>query len=223
MYRQTRIFAPLAAPFDTSLWAETVLGAIIAPAIPQTQNLEWFWFSRYVCTALADAGDCDIHGIPQGFLDHQNQFFRSIRFRYSITEEARQAFEDRIQSQIANHGCWISDFRDYPFLEDLGGDRHIGGERTDVRRQRRAQLVAKLYQAISELVIDALVGPDEQGRYRAEHNDNSQNPLGSSFESLHHLFCNITDVPTRVLISQMGVGTDWSGIQNIMQKVRVKF
>jgi len=223
MYRQTRIFAPLAVPFD-SCWAETIVGAIIAPAISQEQNLEWFWFSRYDCTALADAGDCDIRDIPQGFLNPQNQFYRSIRFRYSITEEARQSFENRIQSQIANHGCWISDFLDYPFLEDLGGDRHIGGERTHDRRQHRAQLVGKLYQAISELVIDALVGPDKEGRYQAENNDDSlNNPLGSTFESLHHLFCNITDVPTRVLISQMGVGTDWSGIQNVLQQVRVRF
>jgi hypothetical protein len=73
------------------------------------------------------------------------------------------------------------------------------------------------------LVIDALVGPDPQGRYEIEVNDNQQNPLRSSFESVHHLFCNITDVPLRVIISQMGVGTDWSGLQNVVQEVRVKF
>ena len=223
MYRQTRIFAPLAVPFD-SYWAETIVGAIIAPAISQEQNLEWFWFSRYELTAQQDADDCDIRDIPQGFLNPQNQFYRSIRFRYSITEEARQTFENRIQNQITKHGCWISDFRDYPFLEDLGGNRHIGGERTPDRRQHRAQLVARLYQAISELVVDTLVGPDEEARYQAEKNDDSRNnPLGSTFESVHHLFCNITDVPTRVLVSQMAVGTDFTGVHNVVQQVRVKF
>ena len=57
--------------------------------------------------------------------------------------------------------------------------------------------------ATSRLVIDALVGPDGQGRYRLETNDvQSQNPRGSTFQSLLHLFCNITNVPTDVYVFQ---------------------
>jgi hypothetical protein len=55
-----------------------------------------------------------------------------------------------------------------------------------------------LYCAISRLVIDALVGPDHLGRYRLERNDCNGNPQGSTFETLLHLFCNITNVPTEV-------------------------
>jgi len=223
MYRQTRIFVPLTVPFDTVLWAETAIGGIIAPIVRGQWSMEWFWFSRYNCSAEADSGDCDISQIPAEFMLPQNHHFRSVRFRYAIAEGTRQDFEDQCQSSITSMGCRVSDFRDYDFLGDLGGDRHIGGVRTNPRRERRAQLVAELYQAVSRLVIDALVGPDPQGRYGVEQNDNPQNPLGSSFESLHHLFCNITDVPLRVLISQMGVGTDWSGLQNVVQEVRVKF
>lgn len=223
MYRQTRIFVPLIMPFDTTLWAETAIGGIISPILREELDLEWFWFSRYNCPAEVDSGDCDINQIPPEFMLPQNHHFRSVRFRYSIAEGTRQAFEDQCQFRIRGMGCCVSDFRDYDFLGDLGGARHIGGKRTEPRREHRAQLVAELYQSISRLVIDALVGPDPQGRYGVEQNDNPQNPLGSSFESLHHLFCNITDVPLRVLISQMGVGTDWSGLQNVVQEVRVKF
>ena len=53
-----------------------------------------------------------------------------------------------------------------------------------------------LYFAISQFVIDGLVGPDEQDRYRLEHNDALENPQGSTFQSILHLFCNITNVPT---------------------------
>jgi len=223
MYRQTRIFVPLTVPFDTKLWAETVIGGIIAPIVREELGLQWFWFSRYNCATEADSGDCDISQIPAEFMVPQNRHFRSVRFRYSIAEGSRQAFEDQCHSRIRDLGCCVSDFLNYDFLGDLGGDRHIGGERAEPRRKHRAQLVAEMYQAISRVVIDALVGPDPQGRYRVEQNDNPENPLGSSFESLHHLFCNITDVPLRVLISQMRVGTDWSGLQNVVQEVRVKF
>ena len=223
MYRQTRIFAPLAVPFDPPLWAESVIGHIIGPLVREELSPNWFWFSRYDCTPEMDSGDCDISKIPADFMLPSNRHFRSVRFRYSVPEEARQAFEDRCLSCIRNVGCAISHFLPYDFLGDLGGARHLGGERTEPRQQRRAQLVAEVYQAISRIVIDALVGPDPQGRYRVEQNDNPENPLGSSFESLHHLFCNITDVPLRVLISQMGVGTDWSGLHNVVQQVRVQF
>jgi len=223
MYQQTRIFVPLGVPFDTHLWAETAIGGIIAPIVRGELSPQWFWFSRYDCPPEVDSGDCDISQIPAQFMIPQNRHFRSIRFRYSIAEESRQAFEDQCHSRIRDAGCSISDFRNYDFFGDLSGPRHLGGDRTRPRQERRAQLVAELYQAISRLVIDALVGPDPQGRYGVEHNDDPQNPLGSSFESLHHLFCNITNVPLRVLISQMGVRTDWSGLQNVVQEVRVKF
>jgi len=58
-------------------------------------------------------------------------------------------------------------------------------------------LVNHLYWATSKLVIDALVGPDDQGRYRPEQNHcRDFNPQGSTFQSPLHLICNITSVPT---------------------------
>ena len=54
--------------------------------------------------------------------------------------------------------------------------------------------------ASSRLALDCLTGPDEKGYFHFEKNDNKQNPLGSSFETFHHVFCNITEVPLSVLV-----------------------
>jgi hypothetical protein len=227
MYRQTRIFVPTTVPFDTPTWAETVIGGIIAPTLGHEPGLRWFWFSRYCCSAERDSDDCDISAIPDEFR-LPNGLLRSVRFRYSITDERCQAFESSCQFNISNLGCWVSDFRTFDFTGDLGSDRHVGGERTELRRQTRAQLVAEFYHAISRLVVHALIGPDELGRYELETNDSPQNPLDSSFETLHHLFCNITDVPLRVFASQNSLRTDWSqqtrvSLTNEEQALKVRF
>jgi hypothetical protein len=112
-------------------------------------------------------------------------------------------------------GYRISDFRDYDFALDTGSDRFLGVEnRQPGRKGQRATLTTTFYFAISKLVIDALVGPDDRGRFRMETNDDlGQNPRGSTFQSLLHLFCNIRDVPTDVCIyhkaqmSLIGFGT----------------
>jgi hypothetical protein len=51
-----------------------------------------------------------------------------------------------------------------------------------------------------------LIGPDpNDGQYRIEQNSYfEQNPNGSSFESVHHVFCNITNVPTSILFAAQG-------------------
>jgi hypothetical protein len=226
-YRQTRIFAPPTVPFATEAWAETIVGCIIAPVIAEAQDLEWFWFSRYVCRTEGALDDCDITMISCDCRP-PNRSSRSVKFRYSIADDRREAFEEQCRNRINNSGCCISDFRPYEFLEDLGSDRHIGGARTEARRQNRAQLVAELYHSISRLVLDALEGPDNNGRFALEHNGGDQNPLGSSFESLHHLFCNITGVPLSVLISRDSIGTDWShrpmvALTDAKQRVRLNF
>jgi hypothetical protein len=54
-------------------------------------------------------------------------------------------------------------------------------------------------------MIDALAGPNEAGRFRMETNDDrGQNPRDSTFQSLLHLFCNITNVPTDVYVFRKG-------------------
>jgi hypothetical protein len=207
MFRQTRIFAPPTAPFDDDNWAETLIGNIIIPVVVNTNDLEWYWFSRYVGPRGMDDGDCDINSIPINFTDN-NGYFRSVRFRYSISDSKANNYENNLSNLIQQNGCRISDFRNYSFVQDLGSDRHLGGVRNVQRRTGRAQIVAELYNAISKLVIDALDGPDANGRFSIELNNSA--PANSSFTTPHHLFCNITNVPLRILISVAGVGTEWN-------------
>jgi hypothetical protein len=81
-------------------------------------------------------------------------------------------------------------------IASFGNDNRQAG-----RSEQRAILVISYFMSISKLVIDALAGPDAQGRFHLESNDdNVQNPRGSTFQSLLHLFCNITNVPTDVYV-----------------------
>ena len=126
-----------------------------------------------------------------------------MRLRFSITDVERcSAFERRGTELIDAGGYRISDFRDYNYVADIGSPRFLGVENRQAGRpERRAELGAAFYCAISKLVIDATVGPDEHGRFRMETNDDvNQNPRRSTFQSFLHLFCNITNVPTDVYL-----------------------
>jgi hypothetical protein len=191
--RQTRIFVPPRHPFDGCEWAETLLGSVVTPLV-RDHPPEWFWFSRYVQPPEGDVGDCVISEIPDAFA-FEDQHSRSLRLRYALRSTDREAFETRGRSLIEAAGARISDFRDYPWVADLGGDRFLGAEgRTDERRQKRADAVVAYLTAVSRLTLEYVLGPDQNMRYRLEVGDSNHNPHGSSFESLHHLFCNITNV-----------------------------
>lgn len=206
--KQTRIFVPTALPFDDNDWCETLVGSVIIPLVSQT---DWFWFSRYIAPRT-DSGDCDINIIPEEYGINRNgqRLYRSLRFRYQIPDEKVNTFETDVKELIKQCSCVISDFRPYPMMDDLGGDRFIGGERSQQRRIERAELVVQYLCAISQIFIHSLEGPDDSGKFHLEVSDSRENPHGSIFESLHHILCNITNVPLRVLVSQHGIGTDWS-------------
>lgn len=204
--RQTRIFVPAGEP-ETD-WAETLVGRVLRPLTAEfAEPLDWFWFSRYGAPA-DDSGDCDIAKIPvrykQPLEAGADDRHRSLRFRFAIADDRLAAFEQRARQLIAAHDYCISDFRPYDCVGDTGSHRFLGVEnRQPNRAAQRARLVTQFYLATCRLLIDALVGPDEGGRYRLETNDDAYaNPRGSSFQSIHHLFCNITSVPTDVYVFQ---------------------
>ena len=201
---QTRVFVSSAEAEDD--WAETMIGRLFHPLTAEfAEYLDWFWFSRYGSTA-ENSEDCDIALIPTEYTRPLEtggpEIHRSMRFRYAIKDERQESFEQRARQLITEQGYCVSDFRSYDFVGDTGNDRFLGNEnRLPGRAQQRALLVTQFYMAISRLMIDALVGPDQDGRYRIETNDDElQNPAGSTFQSLLHLFCNITSVPTDVYV-----------------------
>ena len=215
--RQTRVFVPSNEPAD---WAETLIGRVFRPLTHEFEtSLEWFWFSRYAGPA-DDSGDCDISLIADQYKQPLQEgtapFHRSMRFRFNVPDERKcEALEQRAAALISAGGYQISDFRAYDFVSDTGSNRFLGVEnRRTGRAEQRAALTVEFYWSTSKLVIDALVGPDHNGRFRMETNDDqANNPRGSTFQSLLHLFCNITNAPTDVVVfskaslSLLGFGT----------------
>lgn len=213
--RQTRIFV---RHTETADWAETLIGRVFRQMIVEFQGpLRSFWFSRYVCLIGngEDRDDCDFDVIPDEFKQAfpgtpgtpgtDQPGHRSLRFRFEIEDASQAAFEAHLQELLHQYSYAISDIRDYDQITDTGGERLLAVEnRQPGRDVQRARLVTQMYQVVSELVIDALVGPDPGNRFHIEHNDHRENPNGSTFESLHHLFCNITQVPVSILVSAGG-------------------
>lgn len=202
--QQTRVFVRSNEPHED--WAETLIGRVFRPLTNEFADvLVWFWFSRYGALAT-DSGDCNIAVIPdeckQPLQPGGAPFHRSMRFRFNIADDRQAEFERRASELIEQGAYCISDFRDYNYISDTGNNRFLGVEnRQPGQAEQCASLATNFYWVISRLVIDALVGPDEHGRFRIETNDDlTQNPRGSTFQSLLHLFCNITNVPTDVYI-----------------------
>ena len=202
--RQTRIF--VLSDESHNDWAETLIGRIFRPLSDDFSDvLEWFWFSRYVSPA-DESGNCDIELIPTEYKQPLQvggePLHRSIRFRFKIADDQQEAFEQRASELIEQGTYCITDFRNYDYVTDTGSNRFLGVEnRQPGRAEQRAELAVNFYWGVSRLVIDALVGPNENGRFKLETNDDlQQNPRGSTFQSLLHLFCNITSVPTDVCV-----------------------
>ena len=219
--KQTRIFLPFDVPYDNDNWAETLIGRIIRPLVQEFPVLEWFWFSRYAEDAQGSGGGCNLAAIPPTFA--KNGIYRSVRFRYSIPDQTVVVFEQRCLELIGAAGCRISDFPNYDHLDDLASQRFVGGDYTPERREQRAIRMAEFLCATSRFIIDALEGPDADGRFAYEiNNDVTQNPNRNTFESVHHLFCNMTNVPTDVLVADLIVGTRMYP-QIKVKPVRVRF
>ncbi len=219
--RQVRIFAPTGGLYEHQLWAETMIGQIIRPSVRQFENsLDWYWFTRYVSPRDEAAVDCDLSAIPANFMDPQTGFYQSIRFRFAVKNDKRGDFENQCRGLIAEAGCAISDFLDYRILDDLGGERHLEEPRTPARRERRAQLVAENYYSVAKLILDALKGPDAEGRYHLPHHEpfTGETP----FQAFHHIFCNATDVPLYIRLVQEvpGDATRPPQFQEVQHRVR---
>jgi len=195
--RQIRIFVP--PQLDGKYWVETVVGRVIGPVV-EAFSPTWIWFSRYCEGEDASNVDCDITQIPRWF--GPNGFYRSVRFRVSIPTAIQEKFEEATMATIDESGFKASGFLHYPYINDLGGDRFIAEPRTHERRKHRADLMVEFLNASAKLFLHALLGPDEQGLYRLEHNADAS--LGSSFGVIRHLFCNMTNAPTPVFLDKNG-------------------
>ena len=80
---------------------------------------------------------------------------------------------------------------------------------------------------MTRLTLHALVPADAQGRFKIEDNDHDENPQNSAFFSLHHLFCNTTEVILTALVTdaegRLQVGTRQYPPEALVDDVKKSF
>lgn len=201
MDKQTRIFAH--RDHSDALWYQNILGKIIKPVTEEfVADLDWFWFSRY--TGAIPPNDleenCIVANIPQECKRANDNHTRSVRFRYHISDEQRRvAFETAFEEAVNNEDCAITDYRPWDRLNDVGDNNHLGEQRTEERRNRRAEIIPKLYHQMSLLALDNLI--EANNDFHFETNDSGHIPSPTSFGKPHHIFCNLTRIPLQLWIT----------------------
>lgn len=197
---QTRIFVPWADPYTMQGWVETVAGKILQPFV-NVSEISWFWFTRYMEDDSGSNGDSDLTDIPNGFRHPHQDIYRSVRLRIWLEKQERGQVEQSLNKTVSDAGCWIADLRDYDDLNDLANHRFCGEPFEESRREVRRDLMREFLCSSSKLFFHMLQGPDSKGSYYLERNiDRLQNPEENTFQSIHHLFCNLTDVPLQAQI-----------------------
>ena len=194
---QTRIFVPPAPPYTNERWVETVAGRILNPVV-QKHGINYFWFTRYGGDKVDANVDADVTDIPEVFAP--KGIFLSVRFRFWLDGQDRSAVEADIKAEVAAASCWLSDVRPYDDMADLAWERFCGEPFTGPRRQERRDLMRQFLCSSAKLFLHMLQGPLPSGEYFSEQNSCHHNPEGSTFESIHHLFCTMTEVPLRAVV-----------------------
>jgi len=202
--------------------AQNVAGRVLRPLLVEFPSISAYWFTRYGEDRAGSSGDCDITKIPANF--ENNGIFRSIRFRFWVSDDILQPIDDRLLQLVTQNGFAISDVRPYDDIGDLANDRFLEGQLTQARQSTRRDLMKSFLHGASGLFIDMLEGPNADGNFLLAKNNNGQNPHGSTFESIHHLFCNLTDVTTTVFVPSLQPFTRMYQQQGIaMEEKRIRF
>lgn len=177
MYYSHVLHYPASKPFDKSESAFlSFIGELVRPVVAKKRH-QHFWFTHYGTFAR----------------------FRIQTDRY---DDLRPEIESRC------HALGLTDKgeeKDLTLVADLGGDRFLGPGLQDRRAEDRALLVLKYLHSVAELMCDAIRKGDD-GYWYAEPSQSKENPEGNIFQSLHHLFCNMTQVP---LYAYLSIHTDW--------------
>lgn len=210
------IFAPIEQPDEN--WVEQILGTVIRPMLLKYErHVRWLWVTRYIepldFALRDDIGEyAQKNPIPDNYVNHTNgDRCRYIVFRLSAEAHIRDALHSECEELANQEGYFVVPWVDFDAVGGLGNDRFINQDADDTSRIERARLILNFMDSTVRLMIHSLV--ETGGQWRQETNaDTGNNPNGSFFQSVHHLFCNATKVPTSVLIGQ----TDSEANQTIL-------
>lgn len=174
-------------------WGNEIIGQVIKPIV-EGYSFRWFWITRYLQPVA--------HAIPPDFVFHSSQM-PDVPLNAFIL--LRLSTEDKLAKQRAlelarEGGYFVVGWEEYDVVADLGKDRFIHSDATEAERVERAHQIAMFMSWTATLLVGAL--QQDSGRWVLESNsDLAQNPNGSFFQSVHHLFCNATEVPLAVKVS----------------------
>jgi len=145
--------------------------------LPVYKRLNLFWFSRYG---------------PVGN--------RQIKFRFSTAKfDQLEVYFNNLRTRFV-----VAAYGDYDYVGDLGSDRFLAGDARCQDRTKRANLVYSYLTAGAKLLLASIVR-EPDGHWHHEIETRSHLNRHTSLESVHHLFCNMTWVPTYVeLLSPPG-------------------
>ncbi|MBZ0291119.1 MAG: hypothetical protein K8L99_01005 [Anaerolineae bacterium] len=178
-------------------WGNEIIGKVIKPIVEE-YAMRWLWITRYNQPV---AETPHLGTIPPDYQYHHpdvpdtplNAF---ILFRLSIEDKSVQ---QRATELARAAGYFVVDWRDYDVVQDLGSNRFIREDASDTERVERAYQIAMFMDTVAKLLVHSL--REENGEWRVEPNsDKALNPDGSFFQSVHHLFCNTTEVPLFVQV-----------------------
>lgn len=201
------IFVPPSEPFMQN-WVEQILGEVVRPIIADyDEAISWLWITRYSDIYTEDNLPVGV-SIPEEF--RANGWYRFVALRFHANSDSREVVQTRTIELAQGAGCftdprgWIQ----YNPIEDVGGDRFIRNNAEVHDRTERARLILRFVDTTIRLMLHSLI-KDESDRWVNEPNMIlEQNPKGSMFESIRHLFFNATGVPTTVLVAG-----DWTSLQ----------
>jgi len=175
LIKSLHLVLPKDKRFSGDNWFENFVGNFVLPVL-DTGKIYQYWFSRY-----------------------EDNGTRHVRFRFTI--DNYKSVQPLVRELIKKYNLIdLKDEEKYNLVHDLGSQRFRANKK---QKNNRAQLIFNYLYSIAVLYVDCL-REDKKGNFHLEKNKNYNNPHGSIFESLHHLFCNMTDVKTYVIKCRIG-------------------
>jgi len=194
-FKQTRILSK----FGDDHWYENILGRLIEPVTRKYEKgLKSFWFSRYEWPAY-DLYNLQEKDVPVDFI--QNSMTRSVEFRITIYKDILTEFQQEFKTLVKDLGYFAIDFEPYQLHNLLTGPANFSDPIFDDKKKERCAIVDDLYFQISRVTLHALATSDGKNfKFEEVSSKAAEHQRPSPFANVHHLFCNITQVPLNVAI-----------------------
>lgn len=179
-YKSLKLIVPDEEPYDQNeTWFETLVATDLRDVFSK-ESITRFWFTRY------GAVGSEKHAL----------------FRIETDDE--QSIKDLVNALLKKFPSERNEYTDYDFSQDIGrgeNSRFLGQNSNQKDNHARGKTAFEFLHSAARLFIDCLDGPDEKGYWRLEPETHSGFSVKTSMEQFHHLFCNMTGVPTFVAIT----------------------